>query len=102
MNVYALKNNIYPHPIFNSRVGRYKEKRFLISLVIFCLLTILGLVIISYDDDFLDNNDPPVIAFQSENIFYPSDEEVTFIQSNDPVALPLINKNSFLTRDPPI
>lgn len=77
-----------------------KKRTFLLSSL--CLLTILGFGIICYDDNLLDSNDPPVIALQYPIIIYPTHDGITFIQiTSKSINLPLINKNSFLTRAPP-
>jgi len=68
----------------------------------FCLFTIFGLEFLCYDNDLLDTNDPPVIAVQYPIIIYPVNDEIIFIKlTGEPINLPLINKNSFLTRAPP-
>jgi hypothetical protein len=82
--------------------GQHKNKKLSLLLASFCLLTILGLGIICYDDDLLDSNDPPVIALQHPIIIYPTHDEIAFIQlSSESINLRLINNNSFLTRAPP-
>jgi voltage-gated potassium channel Kch len=80
----------------------HKNKNRSFLLEIFCLLTILGLVIICYDGDLTDNYDPPIFALQSPIIIYPTHGKITLLQLISESIGPLfINKNSFLTRAPP-
>jgi len=80
-----------------------KDRKRIFLLAGLSFLLILGFGIICYDDDLLDTNDPPVIAFQYPVIIYPPYDEITYIQPNsESINLPLINKISFLSRAPPI
>jgi hypothetical protein len=90
---YILKS----HKIYRQN----KIRSFL--LVSICLLTILGLVIICYDDNLLDNNYPPVIAFQSTIFIYHSDDEIALMKIiKESITLFLTNISTFLTRSPPV
>jgi len=67
-----------------------------------CLLTILGLGIVCYDDDLMDNNNPPVIAFHLYTFIYHNYSKITIADLiTESINLPLVNKKSFLTRAPP-
>jgi hypothetical protein len=93
---------MYFHCMFTEHrvYHRNKKRTFLLSSL--CLLTILGFGIICYDDNLLDSNDPPVIALQYPIIIYPTHDGIAFIQlTSKSINLPLIHKNSFLTRAPP-
>lgn len=90
------------HYMFTEHRVHHKNKKRTFLLSSLCLLTILGFGIICYDDDLLDSNDPPVIALQYPIIIYPNHDGIAFIQLiSESINLPLINKNSFLTRAPP-
>jgi hypothetical protein len=92
-----LQNNIFTYHGFHRK---HQKLSFLLST--FCFLTILGFVIICYDDDLLDNYDPPVIALRCPIILYHATDEITLIKLiGESVSLPLINNFSFLTRAPP-
>jgi hypothetical protein len=85
--------------IYNRNLTRKTPSFFFISI---CLLTIVAMGLICYDNDLSDNNDPPLIALRYPVLFYAADDEITFITLiNDPVNLPFINKNSVLSRAPP-
>lgn len=80
----------------------HKNKKLSFLLVSFYLLLILGFGIICYDNNLVDTNDSPVIAFQYPVIIYPTHNGITYIQPIDEsINLPFIIKNSFLTRAPP-
>lgn len=89
--------------MFTSHRGYYKDRKRVFLLASLSFLLILGFGIICYDNDLLDTNDPPVIAFQYPVIIYLTHDEITYIQPTiESINLPLINKNSFLSRAPPI
>jgi hypothetical protein len=71
-------------------------------LVCVALLSIAGIGIISYDSDFTDNNDPPVVALQYPVIIFNDFQELEHLKiSGEPIELPLINIFSLLNRAPP-
>jgi hypothetical protein len=88
--------------IFTYHTGYHKNKRLSFLLSSFCLLLILGFIIICYDGDLSDNNDPPVIALQCPIIYFANDQITLTKLISESINLPLINKNSFLVRAPPI
>ena len=93
---------MYYQYTFALHEARHKKKTLSLLFAGFCLFIILGLGFICYDNDLLDTNDPPVIAVQYPIIIYPVNDEIIFIKlTGEPINLPLINKNSFLTRAPP-
>jgi hypothetical protein len=72
-------------------------------LICVALLSIAGIGIISYDSDFSDNNDPPVVALQYPVIIYNNFQELEHLKiSGEPIELPLINIFSLLNRAPPL
>lgn len=93
---------MYYQYTFARQKARHKNRNLLFLFAVFCLLTIVGLGIICYDDDLLDPNDPPIIALQHPIIIYPAHDGITLIKLvSESIKLPLINKTSFLTRAPP-
>jgi hypothetical protein len=67
------------------------------------LLSIAGIGIISYDSDFSDNNDPPVVALQYPVIIFNVFQALEHLKiSVEPIELPLINIFSLLNRAPPL
>jgi hypothetical protein len=75
----------------------------LLPILGFCLLPVLALGVICYDDDLLDINYPPVIAFQSPIVIcHASNEAILIRLITESINLPLINKNPFVTRAPPV
>lgn len=89
--------------VFAFHKGCQKIKKPSLPVAGFCLLTIIGLLIICYDDNLTDNNDPPVVAFQSSVFIFHSGDAVTLIKvTKEEIILPLLNAFSFLTRAPPI
>lgn len=86
-----------------NRKGYQHKKTRSFLLIGICLLTILGLVIVCYDDNLLDNNDPPVIAFQSPIFIYHASDEIALIKIiKESITLFLINTSPFPTRSPPV
>ena len=72
-------------------------------LICVALLSIAGIGIISYDSDFSDNNDPPVVALQYPVIIFNNLQELEHLKiSGEPIELPLINIFSLLNRAPPL
>jgi len=72
-------------------------------LICVALFSIAGIGIISYDSDFSDNNDPPVVALQYPVIIFNNFQELEFlIISGEPIELPLVNIFSLLNRAPPL
>jgi hypothetical protein len=62
----------------------------------------LGFIIICYDDNPFDANDPPVIAVQLPVIIYQAGKKLLLIKTDDEsINLPLVNKPLLLTRAPP-
>ncbi len=93
---------MYYQYTFAHYKARHKNRNLSFLFAGFCLLTIVGLGIICYDDDLLDTDNPPDIALQYPIIIYPAHDEITPITLiSESINLPLINKNSFLTRAPP-
>jgi hypothetical protein len=67
-----------------------------------CLLLISGFVIICYDDDLCDTNEPPVIALRPAIDFYHTSDKITLLQLFEDSYNPLsANKNISPTRAPP-
>jgi hypothetical protein len=67
------------------------------------LLSIAGIGIISYDSDFSDNNDPPVVALQFPVFIFNGFQALEHLKiSVEPIELPLINIFSLLNRAPPL
>jgi len=88
--------------VFRNQKGYQQNKIQSFLLTSICLITILVLVIICYDDNLLDNNDPPVIAFQSPIFIYHASDEIALLKIiKESITLFLINTSSFLTRSPP-
>jgi hypothetical protein len=88
--------------VFRSHKGYQQNKTQSFLLTSICLLTILGLVIVCYDDNLLDNNDPPVIAFQSPIFIYHASDEIAFMKIiRESIILFLTNISTFFTRSPP-
>lgn len=88
--------------VLRNQKGYQQNKIQSFLLTSICLMTILVLVIICYDDNLLDNNDPPVIAFQSSIFIYHASGEIALIKIiKESITLFLINTSSFLTRSPP-
>ena len=88
--------------VLRNQKGYQQNKIQSFLLTSICLITILVLVIICYDDNLLDNNDPPVIAFQSPIFIYHVSDEIALIKIiKESITLFLINTSSFLTRSPP-
>lgn len=80
----------------------HKNKKQTLLLTSFCLITILGVGIILYDDDLSDTSDPPDIALQFPVIIHHGSDKITFIGlTSESISLPFINKIHFLDRSPP-
>jgi hypothetical protein len=80
----------------------YKNLATPFLLICIALLSIAGIGIISYDSDFSDNNDPPVIALQYPVIIINNFQELEHLKiSGEPIELPLINIFSLLNKAPP-
>jgi hypothetical protein len=93
---------MYYQYTFAHYKARHKNRNLSFLFAGFCLLTIVGLGIICYDDDLLDNNDPPIIALQYPIIINLANDEITFITFiSESINLPLINHFCSLTRAPP-
>jgi hypothetical protein len=88
--------------IFTYHTVYHKNKKLSFLLSGFCLLLILGFGIICYDDDLSDTNSPPVIALQCPIIYFANDQITLTKLISESINLPLVNKNSFLSRSPPI
>jgi hypothetical protein len=72
-------------------------------LICVALLSIAGIGIISYDSDFSDNNDPPVVALQYPVIVFNNLQEWEHLKiSAESIELPLVNIFSLLSRAPPL
>jgi hypothetical protein len=83
--------------IYHKNLGRH----FLV--ICFSLISIAGIGIISYDSDFSDNNDLPVVALQYPVIIFSDFQELEQLKiSGEPIKLPLKNIFSLLNRAPPL
>lgn len=72
-------------------------------MICVALLSIAGIGIISYDSDFSDNNDPPVVALQHPVVILNNFQELERLKiSGEPIELPLINIFSLLNKAPPL
>lgn len=80
----------------------HKNKKLSLLLTSFCLIMILGFVIILYDDDLSDTSDSPDIALQFPVIIHHGSDKITFTGlTSESISLPLINKIPFMDRAPP-
>jgi hypothetical protein len=91
--------------IFTYHKTSVKNKKLLLLIAFFYILTILGFGIIGYSGDLSDTdniNNISVIALQAPIIICNNDK-VTFLKlTSEAISLPLINKFSLLTRAPPV
>jgi hypothetical protein len=93
---------MYYQYTFASQKARHKNRNLSLLFASFCLLTIVGLGIICYDDNLLDTDNLPDIALQYPIIIYPAHDGITLIKLvSESIKLPSKNKISFLTRAPP-
>jgi hypothetical protein len=89
--------------IYESRRVRCGRGKPLLLSAVFYVLTILTLILICYDNDISDGNDPPVVALQSPIIIYHAGDEVKLIKSvSDSINLALADKIPPLNKAPPV
>jgi hypothetical protein len=90
-------------PILKQPAIYHKNRGHPLLVLCVALLSIAGLGIISYDSDFSDNNDPPVIALQYPIIIFNNFQKLEHLKiSGEPIELPLINIFSLLNKAPPL
>ena len=91
-----LKNSMKQLAIYN----KYRLYQFFVVCV--SILTIAGFGLISYDNDFSDNNDPPVVVLQYLVIVVNGFLASELIKiSGEAVVIPLISRFSLLNKAPP-
>jgi hypothetical protein len=79
-----------------------RQGRLFRQLTVFSLLVSFGLGIIGYAGNFLDTDDIPFLALQSVHFISNNDKAAAIQFIEESVSLTFINKNSLLTRAPPL